>query len=91
MVHLMYTANKERQENFESSTYIQFRKLTDSELTKKISELNQRLVWAHTNLSHGSAVGQILMLLDDYKSEQQRRDIERHQNLIKIKEKIGIR
>ena len=58
-------------------------KLTDSELTKKINELNQRLVWAHTNLSHGSAVGQILMLLDDYKAEQQRRNIERDQKLNK--------
>ena len=54
-------------------------KLTDSELTKKINELNQRLVWAHTNLSHGSAVGQILMMLDDYKAEQQRREIERYE------------
>ena len=58
-------------------------KLTDSELTKKINELNQRLVWAHTNLSHGSAVGQILMLLDDYKAEQQRRNIEKNEKIYK--------
>ncbi len=58
-------------------------KLTDSELTKKINELNQRLVWAHTNLSHGSAVGQILMMLDDYKAEQQRRNIEKNEKIYK--------
>ena len=58
-------------------------KLTDSELTKKINELNKRLVWAHTNLSHGSAVGQILMMLDDYKAEQQRRNIEKNEKIYK--------
>ncbi len=58
-------------------------KLTDSELTKKINDLNQRLVWAHTNLSHGSAVGQILMMLDDYKAEQQRRNIEKNEKIYK--------
>ena len=58
-------------------------KLTDSELTKKINELNQRLVWAHTNLSHGSAVGQILMMLDDYKAEQQRRTTEKNEKIYK--------
>ena len=58
-------------------------KLTDSELTKKINELNQRLVWAHTNLSHGSAVGLILMMLDDYKAEQQRRNIEKNEKIYK--------
>ena len=58
-------------------------KLTDSELTKKINELNQRLVWAPTTLSHGSAVGQILMMLDDYKAEQQRRNIEKNEKIYK--------
>ena len=58
-------------------------KLTDSELTKKINELNQRLVWAHTNLTHGSAVGQILMMLDDYKAEQQRRTTEKNEKIYK--------
>jgi len=51
-------------------------KLTDSELTKKINELNKRLVWAHTS-GHGHVVNQIHMMLDDYKAEQQRREHER--------------
>ena len=51
-------------------------KLTETELTKKINELNKRLVWAHTS-GHGNVVDQIHMMLDDYKAEQQRREFER--------------
>ena len=38
--------------------------LTESELSKKISELNKRLVWAHTS-GHTHVVSQIHMMLDD--------------------------
>ena len=56
--------------------------LSDSELSKKIGELNKRLVWAHTS-GHGNVVNQIHMMLDDYKAEQQRREIERYEKLNK--------
>ena len=56
--------------------------LTESELSKKISELNKRLVWAHTS-GHTHVVSQIHMMLDDYKAEQQRREIERYKKLNK--------
>jgi len=54
--------------------------LSDSDLTKKINELNKRLVWAHTS-GHGNVVNQIHMMLDDYKAEQQRRERERYEKL----------
>ena len=60
--------------------------LTDSELIKKINELNKRLVWAHTS-GHGSVVNQIHMMLDDYKAEQQRREHERYEKVNKGKDK----
>ena len=56
--------------------------LTESELSKKISELNKRLVWEHTS-GHTHVVSQIHMMLDDYKAEQQRREIERYEKLNK--------
>lgn len=56
--------------------------LSESELSQKINELNKRLVWAHTS-GHGNVVSQIHMMLDDYKAEQQRREIERHEKLNK--------
>jgi len=54
--------------------------MSDSDLTKKINELNKRLVWAHTS-GHGYVVNQIHMMLDDYKAEQQRREHERYEKL----------
>jgi hypothetical protein len=53
---------------------------SDSDLSKKINELNKRLVWAHTS-GHGHVVNQIHMMLDDYKAEQQRREHERYEKL----------
>ena len=56
--------------------------MSDSDLTKKINELNKRLVWAHTS-GMGHVVNQIHMMLDDYKAEQQRREFERYEKLNK--------
>lgn len=60
--------------------------LSDSDLLKKINELNKRLVWAHTS-GNGHVVNQIHMMLDDYKAEQQRRDTERYEKINKGKDK----
>tara|TARA_B100000989_G_scaffold147781_1_gene110093 strand:- start:447 stop:686 length:240 start_codon:yes stop_codon:yes gene_type:complete len=60
--------------------------LKDSELLTKINELNKRLVWAHTS-GNGHLVSQIHMMLDDYKAEQQRRDMERYEKINKGKDK----
>jgi len=59
---------------------------SDSDLSKKINELNKRLVWAHTS-GHGHVVNQIHMMLDDYKAEQQRREHERYEKINKGKDK----
>ena len=60
--------------------------MSDSDLSKKINELNKRLVWAHTS-GHGHVVNQIHMMLDDYKAEQQRREHERYEKINKGKDK----
>ena len=59
--------------------------MSDSDILKKINELNKRLVWAHTS-GHGHVVNLIHMMLDDYKAESQRRDIERFEKLNKGKD-----
>lgn len=56
--------------------------MSDSDILKKINELNKRLVWAHTS-GQGSVINQIHMMLDDYKAESQRRDMERDQKINK--------
>ena len=60
--------------------------MSDSDLSKKINELNKRLIWAHTS-GHGHVVNQIHMMLDDYKAEQQRREHERYEKINKGKDK----
>tara|TARA_A100001015_G_C14606906_1_gene562640 strand:+ start:377 stop:616 length:240 start_codon:yes stop_codon:yes gene_type:complete len=60
--------------------------LSDSDLTKKINELNKRLVFAHTS-GHGHVANQIHMMLDDYKAELQRREHERYEKINKGKDK----
>jgi len=56
------------------------RDLSDGELLKKITDLQKRMVFAHSS-GHGQVLGQIEMMLDDYRGEQQRRDIERYEKL----------
>ena len=56
--------------------------MSDNDILKKINELNKRLVWAHTS-GQGSVINQIHMMLDDYKAESQRRDMERDQKINK--------
>ena len=60
--------------------------MSDSDLSKKINDLNKRLIWAHTS-GHGHVVNQIHMMLDDYKAEQQRREHERYEKINKGKDK----
>lgn len=60
--------------------------MSDGDIIKKITELNKRLVWAHTS-GHGHVVNQIHMMLDDYKAESQRRDMEREEKINKGNDK----
>lgn len=46
--------------------------LTDDELQKKTSELQNRLMYAY-KMGHTSLVGQLHLLLDDYQTEMQSR------------------
>lgn len=52
------------------------RDFSDSDLQKKITELGKRLVFAHQT-GNGQMIGQLEMLMEDYREESLRRDRER--------------
>ena len=49
---------------------------SDSDLQKKITELGKRLVFAHQT-GNAQMIGQLEMLMEDYREESLRRDRER--------------
>ena len=52
------------------------RDFSDSDLQKKITELGKRLVFAHQT-GNAKRIGQLEMLMEDYREESLRRDRER--------------
>lgn len=50
--------------------------LSDSDLSKKISDLNKRVVYGY-QMGNNHLIQQVQMMLEDYMIEQQRRDQER--------------
>ena len=52
------------------------RDFSDSDLQKKITELGKRLVFAHQT-GNAQMIGQLEMLMEDYREESLRRDRER--------------
>jgi len=61
------------------------RDFSDSDLQKKITELGKRLVFAHQT-GNAQMIGQLEMLMGDYREESLRRDRER---LEKMQENNG--
>lgn len=56
------------------------RDFSDSDLQKKITELGKRLVFAHQT-GNGQMIGQLEMLMEDYREESLRRDRERMEKM----------
>jgi len=61
------------------------RDFSDSDLQKKITELGKRLVFAHQT-GNAQMIGQLEMLMGDYREESMRRDRER---MAKMQENNG--
>jgi len=61
------------------------RDFSDSDLQKKITELGKRLVFAHQT-GNAQMIGQLEMLMEDYREESMRRDRER---MAKMQENNG--
>ena len=61
------------------------RDFSDSDLQKKITELGKRLVFAHQT-GNVQMIGQLEMLMGDYREESMRRDRER---MAKMQENNG--
>jgi len=61
------------------------RDFSDSDLQKKITELGKRLVFAHQT-GNAQMIGQLELLMGDYREESMRRDRER---MAKMQENNG--
>ena len=61
------------------------RDFSDGDLQKKITELGKRLVFAHQT-GNAQMIGQLEMLMEDYREESMRRDRER---MAKMQENNG--
>jgi len=61
------------------------RDFSDGDLQKKITELGKRLVFAHQT-GNAQMIGQLEMLMEDYREESMRRDRER---MAKMQESNG--
>lgn len=61
------------------------RDFSDGDLQKKITELGKRLVFAHQT-GNAQMIGQLEMIMEDYREESMRRDRER---MAKMQENNG--
>ena len=66
----------------------ELKNMNDSDLAKKISELNKRIVYGY-RMGNQHLIQQVQMMLEDYMIEQQRRDQERFEKTNKNAENNG--